>query len=125
MFTDIILDYYRNPKNKGHIANADAHARDVNPLCGDTIEMSLKVNNGTITEAKFDGTGCAISQAAASMLTELIEGKPLSEVKNITKDEVLKLLNIPVSPVRLKCALLGLKVLKLAAYPKLEEAYDD
>ena len=125
MFTDIILDYYRNPKNKGSVKNADAHARDLNPLCGDVIEMSLKIDDGIIAEVKFDGKGCAISQAAASMLTELVEGKDLDYVKALNKEDVLKLLNIPVSPVRLKCALLGLKVLKLAAYPKLEAIYDD
>jgi len=119
MFTEIIMDYYRHPRNRGKLAAPDAHARDTNPLCGDTLEMSLKVENGIVTEARFDGTGCAISQAAASMLTEQIQGKPLATAKDLNKDDVLGLLNIPISPVRLKCALLGLKVLKLAAYPKL------
>jgi nitrogen fixation NifU-like protein len=119
MFTEIILDYYRHPRNHGKVSHPDASARDSNPLCGDAIEMSLKLDGNKIKEVKFDGTGCAISQAAASMLTEHVEGKSLESIKDLTKHDVLSLLNIPISPVRLKCALLGLKVLKLAAYPKM------
>lgn len=119
MFTEIIMDYYRNPRNRGKVAHAECTARDTNTLCGDTLEMSMKFDKGNIAEVKFDGKGCAISQAAASMLTEFVEGKPVSSVKDLSKDDVLRLLNIPISPVRLKCALLGLKVMKLAAYQKL------
>jgi nitrogen fixation NifU-like protein len=119
MFTEIILDYYRHPRNRGVIANADASARDTNPLCGDVLTMSLKLDGTTVADAKFDGHGCAISQAAASMLAEHAQGKPLDAIRTLAKQDVLTMLNIPISPVRLKCALLGLKVLKLAAYQKL------
>lgn len=122
MFTEIILDYYRHPRNHGALKNADVTAKDTNPLCGDAIAMSLKFDGNTVKEIKFEGTGCAISQAAASMLTELVEGKPVDDIRKLNKEDVLTLLNIPISPVRLKCALLGLKVLKMAAYQKLGEA---
>lgn len=119
MFTDVILDYYRNPQNKGVVAGAQIRARDVNPLCGDVLEITASVEKGTFKELKFSGNGCAISQAAASMLCEHLAGKPVDEAKRFTKEDVLKLLNIPISPVRLKCALLGLKVLKMGAYEHL------
>ncbi|HSU73266.1 MAG TPA: SUF system NifU family Fe-S cluster assembly protein [Candidatus Binatia bacterium] len=119
MFTEIILDYYRHPRNRGQVSHPDASARDTNPLCGDAIEMSLKLDGKTIKDVKFQGVGCAISQAAASMLTEHMEGKSLEDIRALQKEDVLALLNIPISPVRLKCALLGLKVLKMAAYQKL------
>lgn len=122
MFTEIILDYYRHPRNHGVLKNADVTAKDTNPLCGDAIAMSLKFDGNTVSEIKFNGTGCAISQAAASMLTEAVEGKSLEDIRTLNKEDVLTLLNIPISPVRLKCALLGLKVLKMAAYQKLGEA---
>ena len=84
MYTEVILDYYRNPKNFGTIENPDIQARDTNPLCGDVIEMQLKLNgNGTIEQVRFSGKGCAISLAAASMLTENIEGKSLEEIQRI------------------------------------------
>ena len=119
MFTEIIMDYYRNPRNFGQLEQSDIAARDTNPLCGDVIEIQLKVDNSIIKDAKFSGKGCAISQAAASMLTELIVGKSLDEVKALTKDDVLDVLSIPISYVRLKCALLGLKVLKMGVYTHL------
>ncbi|MBI4144736.1 iron-sulfur cluster assembly scaffold protein [Candidatus Woesearchaeota archaeon] len=119
MFTDVILDYYRNPQNKGVIEGADIHARDTNPLCGDVLEITATVEDGAFKELKFSGNGCAISQAAASMLCEHLAGKPVEDAKRLTKDDILKLLSIPISPVRLKCALLGLKVLKMGAYEHL------
>ena len=119
MFTEVILDYYRHPRNSGNIENADISAEDNNPLCGDTIKITAKVTDGKISEIKFDGKGCAISQAATSMLTEHMEGKEVSEAKKLTKKDILAMLNIPISPVRLKCALLGLKVLKMGAYAQM------
>jgi cysteine desulfurase/selenocysteine lyase len=116
MYQEIILDYYKNPRNKGVIENADIVSRDVNTLCGDAISMTLKVEDGIITNVKFEGDGCAISLAATSMLTELVLGKPVESVKDITRDQILEMLKIPISPARVKCALLGLKVLKMGTY---------
>ncbi|MBI4173633.1 MAG: iron-sulfur cluster assembly scaffold protein [Candidatus Aenigmarchaeota archaeon] len=124
---EIILDYYRNPRNKGVLENADAHAHDSNPLCGDELAIFLKLGpDGRIAKATFDGKGCAISQAAAGMLTELLVGKTLEQAARLAKDDILKLLGIDLGPSRMKCALLSLKVAKLAAYGKLgKEMADD
>ncbi len=123
MYQEIILDYYRNPRNHGLLENPDVHSRDVNPLCGDVIEVSLRVKDGIVTEALFAGKGCAISQAATSMLMESIIGKKLEHVLEVQKQEVLDLLGIPVSFVRLKCALLGLKVLKIGVCEELGKTF--
>ena len=116
MYTEMILDYYRNPRNKGTLKNPDVTVRDSNPLCGDVIEMQMKVEKGKIKDIKFSGSGCAISTASASMLTEVVKGKSLKEAEQLDKKDVLKLLGIDISAVRLKCALLPLKVLKMAVY---------
>ena len=122
IYKDIILDYYRNPRNFGDLANADVRAKDSNPLCGDIIEMQLKINDGKIDDVRFKGKGCAISQASASMLTEAIKGKSLDDVKAMGKSNVLELMGIDPGPTRIKCALLGLKVVKLAVYGYLGQA---
>jgi len=122
IYRDIILDYYRHPRNAGELENADVRAKDSNPLCGDIIEMQLKINDGKIDDVRFQGKGCAISQASASMLTEVVKGKSLDEVKGMGKSDVLELLGIDPGPTRIKCALLGLKVLKLAVYGFLGQA---
>jgi len=119
IYKDIILDYYRNPRNFGDLPDADVRAKDSNPLCGDIVEMQLKIADGKIDEVRFKGKGCAISQAAASMLTELAKGKTVDEIKAMGKSDVLNLLGIDPGPSRIKCALLGLKVLKLAVYVHL------
>jgi len=119
IYKDIILDYYRNPRNFGDLPDADVRAKDSNPLCGDIIEMQLKIGDGKIDEIRFKGKGCAISQASASMLTELAKGKTLEQIKAMGKTDVLNLLGIDPGPTRIKCALLGLKVLKLAVYVHL------
>ena len=116
IYKDIILDYYRNPRNYGELPDPDVRAKDSNPLCGDIIEMQLKIREGKIDDIRFTGKGCAISQASASMLTEVVKGKTLEEVKAMGKPDVLELLGIDPGPTRIKCALLGLKVLKLAIY---------
>jgi nitrogen fixation NifU-like protein len=116
IYKDIILDYYRNPRNFGDLEQPDVRAKDSNPLCGDIIEMQLKINDGKVEDIRFKGKGCAISQASASMLTEVAKGKTLDQVKAMGKSDVLQLLGIDPGPTRIKCALLGLKVLKLAAY---------
>ena len=114
IYREIILDHYRNPRNKGKLTDADVSIHDSNPLCGDEIDIHLKVEEGKIKNIKFEGRGCAISQASASMLTEMVIEKPLSTVKEIAKNDVLEnigLLNL--GPARIKCALLSLKVLKM------------
>jgi nitrogen fixation NifU-like protein len=114
IYREIILDHYRNPRNKGKLTDADVSIHDSNPLCGDEIDIHLKVEEGKIKNIKFEGRGCAISQASASMLTEMVIEKPLSTVKEIAKNDILEnigLLNL--GPARIKCALLSLKVLKM------------
>jgi len=116
LYREIILDHYRNPRNKGILDPADYSYEDTNPLCGDEIRIDLRVKDGTVDEVRFTGRGCAISQASASMLTELVEGQPLDEIKALTKDDLLEELGVPISPARMKCALLPLKVLKAGIY---------
>ncbi|HEY4691712.1 MAG TPA: SUF system NifU family Fe-S cluster assembly protein [Anaerolineae bacterium] len=111
-----ILDHYENPRNKGRLEHPDISHEEDNPVCGDRIHIDLKVDDGIISDVRFDGRGCSISQAAASMLTEEIKGKTLDEVKHFDKAQILELLGIPIGPVRMKCALLSLKVLKAGAY---------
>jgi nitrogen fixation NifU-like protein len=111
-----ILDHYQNPRNFGTLEKPDISAEDSNPLCGDKIRIDLRVKNGQIEDVRFSGIGCSISRAAASMLTEEVKGKTLEEVKAIGRDEVLEMLGIELGPVRLKCALLALKTLKVGVY---------
>lgn len=114
---EIILDHYRNPRNYGQLEAPDIRARDSNPLCGDVIEVQLKLTpERYVQDAKFTGRGCAISLASASMLTQSVKGKSLEELRILGKDDVLRMLGIEVSAVRLKCALLPLKVLKTGIY---------
>jgi nitrogen fixation protein NifU and related proteins len=115
-YRDFILDHYRNPRNFGTLDGATATAEDLNPLCGDQIRMDLRVDgNGVVEDVRFSGKGCAISQASASMLTEEIKGMKLEDVAKLTKDVVLQNVGIGISPTRMKCATLGLRVLKSAA----------
>jgi nitrogen fixation NifU-like protein len=125
IYKDIILDYYRNPRNFGDLPNPDVRAKDSNPLCGDIIEMQLKIKDSRVEDVRFKGRGCAISQASASMLTEVIKGKTLDEIKALGKNDVLDLLGIDPGPTRIKCALLGLKVLKLGVYGYLGQTVAD
>jgi nitrogen fixation NifU-like protein len=115
-YKEYILDHYRNPRNFGHLENPTAVAEDLNPLCGDKIAMELLVGaDGKIEDVRFSGKGCAISQASASMLTESLKGKTLEEVAQLSHDVVLENVGIGISPTRMKCAMLGLKVAKSAA----------
>jgi nitrogen fixation protein NifU and related proteins len=115
-YRDYILDHYRNPRNFGTLENPDATAEDLNPLCGDQIRMDVAVaGDGTVSDVKFSGKGCAISQASASMLTETVKGMKLEDVARLSKETVLENVGIGISPTRMKCAMLGLRVLKSAA----------
>ena len=108
LYREAILDYYKHPRQKGHLENPDIQYHDHNPFCGDEITIELKVEDGVVVDAAFDGRGCAISQATASMLMEEIIGKSLDEIKTWDKQYILDLLGIDLGPVRLKCALLSL-----------------
>lgn len=125
LYREIIIDRYKNPIYRGSVNPHDIAFEDDNPLCGDHIRIEVRVNENVIVEqAAFDGHGCAISQAAADLLMETIIGKTIDEVKQITKDDILDMLGLELGPVRLKCALLSLKVLKAGVYG-LGEATDD
>ena len=125
LYREVIIDRYKNPIYRGHLDPHDISFEDDNPLCGDHIRIDLRVDeNEVVREAAFDGRGCAISQASADLLVESILDKPLEEVRQLTKEDVLELLGIELGPVRLKCALLSLKVLKAGVYG-LGEASDD
>lgn len=114
MYQEQILDHYKNPRNFGKIMNATVHHHEYNPLCGDEVEIFLVIEDNKVIDVKINGHGCAISQASASMLSEKIKGKRLEELKKLTKEDILEMLGIPLSPVRLKCALLSLDTFKNA-----------
>ena len=118
MYREVILDHYKNPREHDMIDPADASADGQNPLCGDevSIYVAFGEDGETIDEVKFSGRGCAISQAATSMLTEMVAGRTATEVATLDKDELLEEIGIPLTPVRLKCALLGLTTLKVALH---------
>jgi nitrogen fixation protein NifU and related proteins len=115
-YREYILDHYKNPRNFGRLEHPDISHEEDNPLCGDVIGMDFNVRDGVIEEVKFHGRGCAISQASASLLTERLKGMSLDAAKRIGKADVLGELGIDISPARIKCALLSLKVLKVGAY---------
>ncbi|PKO17230.1 MAG: Fe-S cluster protein [Chloroflexi bacterium HGW-Chloroflexi-10] len=116
-YRELIVERYKNPMFRGELDPHDYTYEDENPLCGDHIRIDLRVDeNEIITEACFSGHGCAISQASADLLMEMVQGKPIADIKNLTKNDILDILGIELGPVRLKCALLPLKVLKGSAY---------
>lgn len=124
LYREVIIEHYKNPGYRGTLDPHDISFEDENPLCGDHIRIDLRVDEqNCVREAAFSGHGCAISQASADLLLESIIGKPLDEVKKLTKQDVLDNLGIELGPVRLKCALLSLKVLKAGVYG-LGEASD-
>jgi nitrogen fixation NifU-like protein len=117
LYRELIIERYKNPQFRGALDPHDITFQDENPLCGDHIRIDLRVDaHGRVTEAAFDGHGCAISQASADLLLETVIGKSLDEVKALTRDDLLDLLGLELGPVRLKCALLSLKVLKAGVY---------
>ncbi|MEP0804527.1 MAG: SUF system NifU family Fe-S cluster assembly protein [Chloroflexota bacterium] len=125
LYREVIIEHYKHPAYRGHLEPHDIHFADNNPLCGDHIEITMQVGaDGVVKDARFDGHGCAISQASADLLIESIIGKPLEEIKQLNKQHILDLLGIDLGPVRLKCALLSLKVLKAGVYG-LGEASDE
>lgn len=124
LYREVIIERYKNPQFRGLLDPHDISFEDENPLCGDHIRVDLRVNEqGKVTEAAFSGHGCAISQASADLLMETVIGKSLDELKQLTKQDVLDNLGIELGPVRLKCALLSLKVLKAGAYGLGEANY--
>ena len=117
LYRDEILEHYRNPHNFGILESPTTAKEGANPLCGDRITLMLGIDEqGNVSDVAFTGRGCAISQASASMLTDEIKGKPLDEIAQLGKADVLDNLGIEISPARLKCALLSLKVLKAGIY---------
>jgi len=117
LYREVILDHYKTPRNHGLLDPSDAVAEGQNPLCGDEVTVSIRFGEGDVIEGVgFEGRGCAISQAATSMLTDLVKGRTAQDVAVMPKEELLDEIGIPLSPVRLKCALLGLGVLKVALH---------
>jgi len=116
LYAEEILDHYKHPRHFGHLDHPTLTYHDRNPLCGDEIELELKIEDGRVADVAFSGHGCAISRAAASMMSEEIIGKSLEDLKGWNKDNILDLLGIEVGPVRIKCALLPLKALKGAVW---------
>ncbi len=116
LYREVIIDHYKNPHNYGILDPHDAHAEGQNPLCGDEVTVSIRFaeDGETIDEIGFEGRGCAISQAATSMLTDLVKGRTATEVASLPKEEILEEVGIPLTPVRMKCAILGLGVVKVA-----------
>ena len=116
LYREVILDHYKSPRHHGALEDADAHAEGQNPLCGDEVSVYVRFreDGDTIDEVTFTGRGCAISQATTSMLTDLVVGRSAAEVSELPKEELLDEVGIPLTPVRLKCAILGLGVLKVA-----------
>lgn len=114
IYQDLILEHYRHPQNVGKLSHPTGQATLHNPVCGDSLQVDIREKNGIVVDIMFQGTGCAISQAAASILTEYVKGKTVEEIHTMDKKIVLQLLGIELSPVRLKCALLSLEAIQKA-----------
>jgi nitrogen fixation protein NifU and related proteins len=114
LYKENILDHYKHPRNFGKLENANAKASDNLISCGDQLSMELNINKDVVKDIKFTGLGCAISMASASMLTEIVKGKDISGLKRLTRDDILKMLGVELTPTRVKCAMLSLEVLNKA-----------
>lgn len=125
LYQQNILDHWKYPRNSGQLDSPTVSYEAINPLCGDKLRFDLLIEDETVKDVLFSGRGCAISQAAASMLTEEVKGKSVAEVRALSKDDVLDLLGIPIGYTRLKCALLGLKALKVGVYTAIDEEWDE
>lgn len=112
IYRENILDHFQNPRNFGEMKGASIRHREFNPLCGDEIEMFIRLSSAKVMDVSFKGRGCAISQSAASMMTEMVKGRTLEEIKGLTRDDIVGMLAIPIGPVRMKCAVLSLDTLK-------------
>ena len=119
IYREMILDHYKNPTNAGVVPDASVISKDYNPSCGDVIEIQIKVSDNVIEDIKFQGQGCAISQSSTDILIDLVKNKNVQEIKDFTSEEFVRNLGIELSPLRLNCALLGLKTLKIAVYTYL------
>jgi nitrogen fixation protein NifU and related proteins len=124
LYRQYIIEHYREPRNHGHLQHPDLEAGDTNPLCGDRIELDLQVEGDHVTVVRFDGRGCAISQASASMLTEKVEGATLDELRALSPDDIFEMLGVTIGPARQRCALLSLRVLHLAIGGSYTGRYD-
>jgi nitrogen fixation protein NifU and related proteins len=120
MYTERLLDHYRQPRNKGHLAQPDLAAEEYNPLCGDRVTIEVHLEGDCIAEARFDGRGCALCLGAASILTEMLQGRSLGELRGLGRDEFLAELQAPVRASRLRCALLGWMAFRRAAFGEEE-----
>ncbi len=112
MYAENILDHFQNPRHKGTLSAATISVEEVNPLCGDKLSLDLIIENGSIKDMAFSGSGCAISQASMSMVAEELNGKSLEEAEKLSKDTIYELLGVPISPARVKCAILSYALLK-------------
>ncbi len=129
MYSEMVLDHFRNPRNFGSLNSCNVSFKDSNPICGDVVQVDLKIVNKKIIDCKFSGSGCAISQVSTDLLLDKIKDLDINAVKSINKDDMFSILGFNVSPLRVKCALLGLKVLKCGVYSYiggefLEDDYD-
>lgn len=114
LYREVLLEHYKNPHNKGAILKPDLHKEDSNPLCGDMIEVFARIKDHKIDKITFEGKGCVISQASASMLTDELKGKTLKEVQDMTREDLLDLIGLQLTPTRVKCAMLSLTAIKKA-----------
>lgn len=111
LYQKVLMEHFKNPKNKKTLENPDFSTGHDNPSCGDKISMTGKIENGVLVDIGFDGSGCVVSMAAASMLTDLCKGKSLDEILSLTKEDILKMIGLQLGPNRLHCALLSLETL--------------
>ena len=119
IYREMILEHYKNPTNAGVVPDASVISKDYNSSCGDVIEIQIKFSDNVIEDIKFQGQGCAISQSSTDILIDLVKDKNVQEIKDFTSEEFVRNLGIELSPLRLNCALLGLKTLKIAVYTYL------